>query len=313
MDITIVSINPTFVEHEGFYYLEHEGEFYKGCTRCGGEGHYSYNGEHSRCYTCDDTSAKLGVQLADKQAAEKWCHGRAMAKARRERAAEAKRLAVIAAMEANQQALLKEDPEVYEYLMGVVIEDDTQYLYSTYDEWAQAQAYEQPGVRLEKDTFIRSMAETLRWATPNKPFTPKMIAAVRASMERKATAAAEAAKHPVPTGRQVVTGTIVGAKVKESDYGTAYKVVVQADAGYRVYVSLPKAQTESALDDFNDWICTEDPARHTLTQAMWLTGTTDNSYPGVKGRRISFTATLTQSDDDAAFGFGSRPTKGAWL
>lgn len=23
------------------------------CTRCGGTGHYSFNGEHSRCYKCD--------------------------------------------------------------------------------------------------------------------------------------------------------------------------------------------------------------------------------------------------------------------
>jgi hypothetical protein len=78
----------------------------------------------------------------------------------------------------------------------------------------------------------------------------------------------------VPEGRNVVTGTIVSTKVVESQYGTAYKMIVLDDRGFKVYCTQPSAISEAG-----------------------------------RGDRVSFTATLSRSDDDPTFGFGSRPTK----
>jgi hypothetical protein len=289
MDITGNNINPSYIEHEGFTYLEFNGEYFKGCKRCFGAGHYAFNGEHDRCYICDNTSAKLGEHLESKAAAEKWCHGKAMARANRIRKAEAKRNEAVLAMEANQAALKQADAEVYEFLMAVVIEEDTQDLYSTYDEWAAAT--QQDGhTKLERDSFIRTMAETLRWVAPAKPFTPKMVDAVRRTMEKRAAQATEAAAHPVVEGRGVITGEIVGTKMVDGDYGIAYKITVKDDRGFRIYCTVPRAMADSAYDDDgHGW------------------------FPRSKGRRVTFTATVTASTDDPSFGFGSRPTKGAWL
>lgn len=118
--MNLLTINPNFIEFEGFYYLEFEGEFYKGCRRCGGEGHYSYNGEHSRCYECDNTSAKLGERLPSRAAAEKWCHGRALARANRQRKAEEKRLAKLAKRDEAWDALETAHPAVWALLTSVL-------------------------------------------------------------------------------------------------------------------------------------------------------------------------------------------------
>jgi hypothetical protein len=286
MDTSFNTITPTFHEHEGYTFLEFNGEYFKGCKRCGGAGQYSFNGEHSRCYTCDNTSAKLGEPLGSLEAAQKWCHGKAVrrAQADRKRAAKLQEAADKAA--ANAEALKATDPEVYEFLMSIVIEDDTQSQYATYEEWAAVQST----VKLEKDAFIRTMAETLRWVGPSKPFTPNMVAAVRRTMEKRAAKTAEAAAHPAPAGRVAVTGEITSTKLVENDFGYAYKILVKDDAGYKVWCSIPKAQAEQAEDELG---------------LGWL--------PQLKGRRISFTATLTPSQDDVAFAFGSRPAKGAWL
>jgi hypothetical protein len=97
-----------------------------------------------------------------------------------------------------------------------------------------------------------------------------------------ATKAAEAeAAGPVedvPTGRVVVTGTIVSTKIVESQWGTAYKMVVLDDRGFRIYVTQPTSISDAG-----------------------------------RGDSVSFTATLVPSDDDATFGFGSRPSKASML
>lgn len=302
----IQSIHPTFVEHEGFYYLEFEGEFYKGCKRCGGEGHYSHNGEHSRCYTCDNTSAKLGELIgSDRAAAEKWCHERAVRRAQADRKREAKRLALVAKTEAKQAALKAADPEVFDFIMSIELNDAIDYSTGEYDQEAPKREY---------DTFLIAMAENLRHVVNcDKPFTDKMVAASRAKMEKRTAKKIEDAASPAPSGRVAVTGEIVSAKATENDFGTAYKILVKDDAGFKVWVSIPSAQRGEAYDLF--WGQVED-AGYSLRDFgpdCWFLGTTDGKFTGVKGRRITFTATLEPSKDDAAFAFGSRPTKGAWL
>lgn len=284
MDNSFTVINPTFVEHEGFYYLEFNGGFFKGCKRCGGEGQYSFNGEHSRCYDCNNSSAKLGDSLGSREEAEKWCHQRALRRAQRDRKREAERVARVTKMQDHQELLKAADPEVFEFLMGLVIEDDTQEQYASYDEWAAATGGEST-VKLEKNSFLRAMAETLRWVGPSKPFTPNMIASTRKAMEARRAVQADAAAHPAPAGRVAVTGEIVSTKVVESDFGSAFKILVKDDRGFKVWCSIPSKQLEEHGSLFSE----------------------------TKGRRITFTATLTPSTDDKSFAFGSRPTKGAWL
>jgi hypothetical protein len=88
--------------------------------------------------------------------------------------------------------------------------------------------------------------------------------------------AAEAAgpQEDVPEGRVELTGTVVGLKVVESDFGATEKMTVRDDRGFRVWVTVPSA------------------------------------IAGVeRGQRVTLTATVTPSDDDPKFGFGKRPAK----
>lgn len=296
-------INPTFVEHEGFYYLTFEGEYFKGCKRCGGEGQYSFNGEHSRCYECDNTSAKLGAQLPSKEAAEKWCHERAVRRAQRERAAEAKRMLEVNTL-AKKVAGVPED--VRTFLLAVELNE--------YDGEMDYYAGNR-NPNYEKDSFIRNMAEQLQFVSnARRLFTDKMIEAVRSNMASRAERAVEAATAPpAPAGRVVVAGEIVSTKIVEGDYGTAYKILIKTDEGFKVWASLPKAQAEEAADTFFEQVQADGYSPRDFGFSCWFEGTQDGKYTGIKGKRIAFTATLEPSVQDASFAFGSRPTKGAWL
>jgi hypothetical protein len=94
--------------------------------------------------------------------------------------------------------------------------------------------------------------------------------------EAKAAEAGEV--EPVPTGRVVITGEVIGISERYSDYGVTYKLTVKDDRGFRVWVTRPAA------------ISTAD-----------------------RGDRVSFTATVEPSSDDKFFGFGKRPTKASVL
>lgn len=298
MDINFNHINPTFLQHEGFTYLEFEGEFFKGCKRCGGEGHYSHNGEHSRCYTCDNTSAKLGDQFVDEAAAQKWCHEKAVRLNQKLRAIAAKQEMLERECRRHAAYLETTAPDVYAYLMSVTIDLENEY---------------SDGSELEKNTFIRSMAETLRWIGKSRLFSQNMIDGVRKVMHQTEERLAESEAHPAPTGRLVVTGEIVSTKLVEGDYGTAYKILVKDDAGFKVWCSLPKAQADEAADAFYE--SNPETNHWNVGAAVWFVGSVNEpeKYTGLKGRRITFTATLEPSRDDVSFAFGSRPTKGAWL
>lgn len=288
-------MNTTTIKHlsfEGVDFLEYDGEYWKGCRRCGGAGNYSHNGEHSRCYECDDTMAKLGDRLGTLEQAQRWAHGLAMSRARAAAKREAERMVKVRRMESKQAALKASDPDVYEFLMGLETREPF-YAYETEWEYEAARA---AGTlpKPEKNPFLVSMWENLNYVSQcDRPFTARMVLGVRRAMDWKRTKAAEAAAHPAPTGRVVVTGEVVSTKVVEGDYGTAFKVTVKDDQGFRVYVSLAKALVDEVAGSA-EW----DP------EYAWFHAT--------KGRRLTFTATLASSDD-ADFAFGSRPTKAAWL
>ena len=94
--------------------------------------------------------------------------------------------------------------------------------------------------------------------------------------ERAERDAAHEAGEDAVEGRVVITGTVLAFKVQESMYGDVLKMLVQDDRGFRVFGSVP-----SSLDDAE------------------------------RESRVTFTATVTVSDNDAKFGFFKRPTKAA--
>lgn len=293
----IESIRPNFIEHEGFYYLEYEGEFFKGCTRCYGNGHFSYNGEHSRCYKCDDTSAKLGERLPSREAAEKWCHGKALRRDRKIREIEAKAKAACDARDARVAKLQESDPEVVEFLQEIY--DAENEMYHSAGDHRKVERY---------SMFLRNMASNLFNAT-GKDFTENMLAATRNAVAQSAQRKAEAQSHPAPEGRVSVTGEILSARMIEGDYGTTYKILVKDDQGFKVWCSIPKAQADEAFDEYYE----THSERNTYGPACWLLGADGTDEEGVVGRRITFMATLQPSRDDVGFAFGKRPTKGSWL
>lgn len=89
---------------------------------------------------------------------------------------------------------------------------------------------------------------------------------------------AEVATVEAPTGKVSVQGTVVSTKVQYSDYGSKLKMLVVCDTPegqYKVWSSVPAGL-------------------HGLQ---------------LKGLVVSFTATLSPSDDDESFAFASRPSK----
>ena len=91
--------------------------------------------------------------------------------------------------------------------------------------------------------------------------------------------AAEAGEvEPVPTGRVVITGEVIGISERYSDYGVTYKLTVKDDRGFKVWVTRP-----AAISDAD------------------------------RGDRVTLTATVEPSSDDKYFGFGKRPTKASVL
>jgi hypothetical protein len=107
-----------------------------------------------------------------------------------------------------------------------------------------------------------------------------LIAKLIGDIDRRAAIAAKreaeaAAALPIPAfdGRVTVEGVIVSRKLVEGYYGSAIKIVVKADDGWKVYGSEPSA-IEAKVGD-----------------------------------RIRFDAAITVAADDPKFGFFKRPTK----
>jgi hypothetical protein len=135
--------------------------------------------------------------------------------------------------------------------------------------------------------------------------SPKQVALVErllVELDEKVTAyeAELAAKEeeplapPAPTGRVEVEGEVVHTKWQENDFGGALKMLVVADAGWRVYASVPTALCGSGHYDEKT--------------GSWIeTATAD------KGDRVAFTATLERSRDDESFAFAKRPTKARFV
>lgn len=104
------------------------------------------------------------------------------------------------------------------------------------------------------------------------------LAIEQSEAERAARDKAHEEGEDAPEGRVEITGTVLSFKWQSSDYGDVLKMLVQDDRGFRVWGSVP-----ASLDDAE------------------------------RESRISFTATVSQSDRDTKFGFFKRPTKAVVL
>tara|TARA_R110002167_G_scaffold252882_4_gene459242 strand:+ start:1998 stop:2576 length:579 start_codon:yes stop_codon:yes gene_type:complete len=142
-----------------------------------------------------------------------------------------------------------------------------------------------------KSNFAESLLSSLNGygkLTPNQ--SAAVIKCIDKDAARRAQWAKESAQQaasaqPIVEGRQSITGTVLSIKYVSTQYGEQGKMLVLTDKGYKLYGSIA-----ASLDD---WAC------DTNTQ--------------LKGQKVSFTAKVSPSDDDKAFGFYSRPTKAAVL
>ena len=146
------------------------------------------------------------------------------------------------------------------------------------------------------DGFLGAMSDVMmEWGH----LTEKQEAAVRKIMtdrkEREAKRAAEreaerASAADCPEGRVVLTGVIISTDLRENAFGTTWKMLFKSDDGFKLWGTIPTA----------------------------LFGWDDECRPQVRaddmpGKRVTFTATVTQSADDEKFGFFKRPTKSEWV
>lgn len=124
--------------------------------------------------------------------------------------------------------------------------------------------------------------------------------AVIRDRERADREAAEAANPtptvPVPTGKGIIiTGKVVSAKLKDTDFGSVWKMLVVVDTPegqYKVWGSCP-AGLRDDLIDYGPRLANGGFGPPRVTPDLTVT----------------FTANVDRSSDDEAFGFFSRPRK----
>ena len=105
-------------------------------------------------------------------------------------------------------------------------------------------------------------------------------------------AAREAAAEPVPMtdDRITITGRVISTKVQDSMYGSTIKMLLVDDRGFKLYGTAPSKVLDTCYGEDGRW---------------------ERSFEDVVkgGLRVSFSAKVERSRDDAKFGFYSRPTK----
>lgn len=89
-------------------------------------------------------------------------------------------------------------------------------------------------------------------------------------------------------GKQVITGEVISAKWVSSEWGDSFKMLVKDERGFKVWGTVPEKIITGVVGSYSQ-IDGDD----------------------MKGVKVTFTATVTASDDDPQFGFYKRPTKGA--
>ena len=145
------------------------------------------------------------------------------------------------------------------------------------------------------DGFLGAMCAQLdEWGH----LTEKQEAAVRKVMaDRKERAkkrdvereAERAAAADCPEGRLILTGVVVSTDLRENAFGNTWKMLFKSDDGFKLWGTIP-----NSLFGWDEECRPQLPA------------------DDMPGKRVTFTATVTQSADDEKFGFFKRPTKAEW-
>lgn len=143
--------------------------------------------------------------------------------------------------------------------------------------WEIYEATDRTGFRFEENTITDIVGKLVKYGSVSVAqgeFVHRLLDKIhnRAHIEAQRKLEADAAA-PCPTGRVVVTGTILSIKGQDSPWGFVNKMLVRDDSGFKVWVTCP-AQAE-----------------------------------GQRGSKVTFTATIEPSRDDPKFGFGRRPAK----
>jgi len=136
------------------------------------------------------------------------------------------------------------------------------------------------GTRHFSDGFVRDVGWKLeRYGS----ISDRQIDAIARAFERDGEKEAErfvrelnaTPKVPLPEGKRLlVVGVIKSLKTQDSDYGIQFKMLVEGEGGWRVWLTKPNAIADAEVGD-----------------------------------TISFNADIIRSRDDEFFGFGKRPTK----
>lgn len=127
--------------------------------------------------------------------------------------------------------------------------------------------------------------------------TPRQTEAAERAAKRDAERAAAPilAPVPAPSGEVTLTGEVVGARAEETYYShrgeTTWKMLVQAEAGWKLWVTVPES----------------------LQRAFWADReTTARDLRGwLVGRQVALTVTVQPSPKDPTFAYGRRPRKAA--
>lgn len=104
---------------------------------------------------------------------------------------------------------------------------------------------------------------------------------------------------PRDLGRVEVAGTVISAEYRDTDYGSTPKMLLETDEGWRLWGTVPEAIFSAA-----DVEQTEKLEAAGAERGDW-----EPLVTYIRGRRVTFYASVTRSDDDETFGFFSRPTK----
>ena len=151
-----------------------------------------------------------------------------------------------------------------------------------------------------KSEFAKSLDKALHqdWGKLSENQCEAVLKCIDGQAERQAKWDAKqksehAAAESIENGKQQITGEILTVKTKDGFYGLEIKMIVKDDRGFKVWGTVPRKLLDAAYDatiDSAEW----DGKCH----LQWL-----------KGQRVSFSANLEASENDAKFGFYKRPTK----
>lgn len=137
------------------------------------------------------------------------------------------------------------------------------------------------------NTILIDLGEKLaKWGS----LSPAQVAFAEKLLEEAA-----APKTALEGGKREVTGTVISCKWRSSQWGGAYKVTLDLGDGTRIWGSLASVIEDAVSDHY---------------YKVETHNRTFDLPEVIKGATVSFSATISPSDDDVSFGFFKRPTKG---